>query len=181
MYVLPTLKPNSVHFTAYSPPFLGLFNYSAAQTTFQTAKPANRVWRNTNSLVKEVYRVMKPGRICAVHCTEPYERRRQSIRLSINEIEKYICGMDLNEWINYRSERAYESSHAHNGKIFDARYVDWGCYHLPQCRIMFWFSGWWKIGASNSRGGLKNISENYHYCPSIEGYWWWKWFCNTFA
>ena len=70
MYVLPTLKPNSVHFTAYSPPFLGLFNYSSSPNDFSNCETREQGLAQYELLVKEVYRVMKPGRICAVHCTD---------------------------------------------------------------------------------------------------------------
>lgn len=70
MYVLPTLKPNSVHFTAYSPPFLGLFNYSSSPNDFSNCETRDQGLTQYELLVKEVYRVMKPGRICAVHCTD---------------------------------------------------------------------------------------------------------------
>ena len=70
MYVLPAVKDNSIHHVCYSPPFLGLFNYSSSPNDFSNCESREQGLLQYEFLVKEIYRVLKPGRICAVHCTD---------------------------------------------------------------------------------------------------------------
>ncbi len=70
MYVLPTLKDNSIDLIIYSPPFLGLFLYSSSQNDFSNCESREEGLIQYEFLVKELSRVLKPGRICAVHCTD---------------------------------------------------------------------------------------------------------------
>ena len=70
MYVLPSLKDNSVHLSVFSPPFLGLFNYSSSPNDFSNCESREQGLQQYEMLVKEIHRVLKPGRICAVHCTD---------------------------------------------------------------------------------------------------------------
>jgi DNA modification methylase len=70
MYVLPTLPDNSIHLSVYSPPFLGLFNYSSSENDFSNCESREDGLRQYEFLVAEIARVTKPGRITAVHCTD---------------------------------------------------------------------------------------------------------------
>ena len=70
MFVLPTLKEESVDLICYSPPFLGLFNYSSSDNDFSNCETREEGLQQYEFLVKELARVIKPGRICAVHCTD---------------------------------------------------------------------------------------------------------------
>lgn len=70
MYVLPSLKDDSVHLSVFSPPFLGLFNYSSSPNDFSNCESREQGLLQYEMLVKEIHRVLKPGRICAVHCTD---------------------------------------------------------------------------------------------------------------
>lgn len=70
MEVLPTLPDESVDLSVYSPPFLGLFNYSSSERDFSNCESRADGLKQYEFLVKEMARVMKPGRISAVHCTD---------------------------------------------------------------------------------------------------------------
>lgn len=70
MYVLPTLADNSVDLSIYSPPFLGLFHYSSSENDFSNCESREAALLQYEFLVKEISRVLKPGRICAVHCAD---------------------------------------------------------------------------------------------------------------
>lgn len=70
MYLLPSLPNESVDLEIYSPPFLGLFNYSSSENDFSNCESREDGLRQYEFLVKELSRVLKPGRICAVHCTD---------------------------------------------------------------------------------------------------------------
>jgi len=70
MYVLPTLDKESVDLSVYSPPFLGLYNYSSSDNDFSNNENREDGLKQYEFLVKEIARVTKPGRITAVHCTD---------------------------------------------------------------------------------------------------------------
>lgn len=61
--------PNdSVHFIIYSPPFSSLYTYSASDRDMGNTKNDEEFMIHFRFLVKEMYRVLKPGRLMAVHC-----------------------------------------------------------------------------------------------------------------
>lgn len=70
MYVLPTLKDNSIDLSIYSPPFAGLYNYSSSENDFSNCENKEQFLQQYEYLIKEIGRVTKPGRISAVHVTE---------------------------------------------------------------------------------------------------------------
>lgn len=70
MEILPTLPAASVDLSVFSPPFLGLFNYSSSERDFSNCDTREQGLDQYEFLVKELARVIKPGRICAVHCTD---------------------------------------------------------------------------------------------------------------
>lgn len=70
MYVLPTLQPESIDLSVYSPPFAGLYNYSSHENDFSNCETKEQFMEQYEFLVKEIARVTKPGRITAVHCTD---------------------------------------------------------------------------------------------------------------
>ncbi len=70
MEVLPTWADKSIDLYVFSPPFLGLFNYSSSERDFSNCDTREQGLEQYEFLVKELYRTLKPGRICAVHCTD---------------------------------------------------------------------------------------------------------------
>jgi DNA modification methylase len=70
MFVLPTLKNESIDLCVYSPPFAGLYNYSSSENDFSNCENETQFLEQYNFLIKELSRVTKKGRINAVHVTE---------------------------------------------------------------------------------------------------------------
>lgn len=70
MDVIKTLPDNSVHLSVYSPPFCGLYNYSSDHRDFSNCENREQFLKQYEYLVIETARVVKPGRIVAVHCTD---------------------------------------------------------------------------------------------------------------
>ncbi|GEO26258.1 methyltransferase [Alicyclobacillus acidoterrestris] len=59
---------DSVHFIIYSPPFSSLYTYSASDRDMGNSKSDEEFMNHFQFLVRELYRVLKPGRLMAVHC-----------------------------------------------------------------------------------------------------------------
>lgn len=70
MYVLPSLKNDSIDLSIYSPPFAGLYNYSSSENDFSNCESRDQFLQQYEFLIKEISRLTKPGRITAVHCTD---------------------------------------------------------------------------------------------------------------
>jgi len=74
MYVLPTISENSIDLSVYSPPFAGLYNYSSSENDFSNCETREQFMRQYEYLIIEMARVMKPGRISAVHVTDIHDK-----------------------------------------------------------------------------------------------------------
>lgn len=70
MFVLPTLKDDSIDFSVYSPPFAGLYEYSSHESDFSNCESKEQFLVQYEFLIKEIARVTKPGCITAVHVTD---------------------------------------------------------------------------------------------------------------
>ena len=70
MDVIQTLPKNSVDLCVYSPPFAGLYIYSSDKRDMSNNESHEEFLKHYEFLVEQVARVMKPGRIVAVHCQD---------------------------------------------------------------------------------------------------------------
>jgi len=70
MEVVSEMKPNSIDMAVYSPPFAGLFQYSGDERDMSNCYNYEEFYNQYGFLVKELYRITKPGRINAVHCMD---------------------------------------------------------------------------------------------------------------
>jgi DNA modification methylase len=66
--VMKGLPDNSIHFSIYSPPFADLFTYSASERDLGNSKGDTEFMFHFRYIVRELYRVLMPGRLMAVHC-----------------------------------------------------------------------------------------------------------------
>ncbi|HEY8358661.1 MAG TPA: DNA methyltransferase [Ramlibacter sp.] len=64
------LPTESVGFSIFSPPFSHLFIYSDSERDMGNAANDQEFLDHYRFLVRELYRVTKPGRLCAVHCSD---------------------------------------------------------------------------------------------------------------
>lgn len=70
MEVLPSLPDGRVHFSIYSPPFAGLYNYSSSERDFSNCRDYAEFMEQYAFLVAEIARVTMPGRVTAIHCMD---------------------------------------------------------------------------------------------------------------
>lgn len=66
--VAKSLPDNSVHFSVFSPPFETLYTYSNSDRDMGNSKSSDEFWNHYRFLIAEQFRVMKPGRLVAIHC-----------------------------------------------------------------------------------------------------------------
>jgi len=70
MEVLPSFKNDSIHLSIYSPPFAGLYQYSSSERDLSNCIDRQEFFDHYEFIVKEIFRLTKPGRMTAVHCTD---------------------------------------------------------------------------------------------------------------
>ena len=75
--VVRQLPSTSVDFSVYSPPFSGLYIYNDSIADMGNCADDAEFLEHYRFLVTELYRVMRPGRIIAVHCKDLVFYRNQ--------------------------------------------------------------------------------------------------------
>lgn len=66
--VVSEMKDESIDFTVYSPPFASLYTYSASDRDMGNCSNDDTFMEHYRFLVRELYRVTKPGRLLSFHC-----------------------------------------------------------------------------------------------------------------
>lgn len=66
--VAQNLPSDSVDFSVFSPPFASLYTYSNSDRDMGNVKSDDEFWAQYKFLIKEQFRVIKPGRNVAIHC-----------------------------------------------------------------------------------------------------------------
>lgn len=69
MEVMPCFPDNSIHFSIYSPPFAGLYQYSSSERDLSN-NDYNGFMTHYGYVVDEIHRLTMPGRLTAVHCMD---------------------------------------------------------------------------------------------------------------
>lgn len=68
--VLKNLPDDSIHFSIFSPPFVDLYTYSDSDRDLGNCKSNEEFDIHLGFIARELYRIMMPGRIIAVHCMD---------------------------------------------------------------------------------------------------------------
>lgn len=66
--VLQSLPDNSIHFQIFSPPFASLYTYSNSDRDLGNSKTYDEFWNHYKFMIKEQFRIHKPGRLVSIHC-----------------------------------------------------------------------------------------------------------------
>ena len=66
--VIKMIPDDSVHMIVYSPPFSSLYTYSNSDRDLGNSKDDDEFFTHFGFIVKDLYRILMPGRIMAVHC-----------------------------------------------------------------------------------------------------------------
>lgn len=68
--VVRQLPDNSIDFSVYSPPFSGLYIYNDSVADMGNCADDEEFFEHYQFLADELFRVMRPGRLVAVHCKD---------------------------------------------------------------------------------------------------------------
>lgn len=65
---IKAIPDNYVHMEIYSPPFSSLYTYSNSDRDLGNSKTDDEFYQHFRFITEDLYRILKPGRIMAVHC-----------------------------------------------------------------------------------------------------------------
>ena len=68
--VMRGIPDNSIHYSIFSPPFSNLYVYSNSERDMGNCRSDDEFMTHFKFLVKELYRVMMPGRLVSIHCMD---------------------------------------------------------------------------------------------------------------
>jgi DNA modification methylase len=108
--VVRQLPSNSVGFSVYSPPFSGLYIYNDSIADMGNCANDAEFMDHYTYLLSELYRVMRPGRVVAVHCKDLVHYKNQSGRAGLRDFPGMLI-------------RAHEDA----GFTFHSRVTIWRC------------------------------------------------------
>lgn len=102
--VLTEIPDNSIHFEIYSPPFASLYTYSNSERDLGNCKTHNEFFEQFQFIVKELYRVLMPGRLMSVHCMNlPTSKERDGF-IGINDFRGDLIRLFQDAGFIYHSE-----------------------------------------------------------------------------
>lgn len=98
------MEDGCVDFQIWSPPFSSLYIYSDAQTDMGNCKGDDEFFEHFDFLIPELYRITRPGRLCAVHCKNLVDYKNSSGRAGLRDFRgEIIRHMENGGW-KYHSE-----------------------------------------------------------------------------
>lgn len=68
--VVRSLPESSVHYSIFSPPFASLYTYSNSPRDMGNVKSMDEFLAHYAFLARELFRVLKPGRLVSIHCMD---------------------------------------------------------------------------------------------------------------
>jgi len=101
--VLKDIPDNSVGFSIFSPPFCNLYSYSDDMLDMGNSKTYEEFFKHFRFLVKELCRVMLPGRIVAVHCMDLPIFKQDMGFIGLHDFPGGIINLFLKEKFIYHS------------------------------------------------------------------------------
>lgn len=88
--VIKEIPDNSIHFNIFSPPFANLYIYSNDLADMGNCKDIDEFFQQFDYLIPELYRVTKPGRLCAVHCKQLVKYKGRDGRAGLTDFRGEI-------------------------------------------------------------------------------------------
>jgi len=102
--VLKGVPDNSIHYSIFSPPFASLYTYSNSERDMGNSKNDEEFFEHFEYLVKELYRVIIPGRLVSFHCMNiPLMKERDGV-IGLKDFRGQLIKLFQEEGFIYHSE-----------------------------------------------------------------------------
>lgn len=102
--VIKGMPDNSIHYSIFSPPFASLYTYSNSDRDMGNCKSDDEFSTHFDFLVKDIFRVIMPGRLVSIHCMNlPTSKSRDGF-IGIRDFRGDIIRMFEDAGFIYHSE-----------------------------------------------------------------------------
>lgn len=99
-----SMASDSVHYSVFSPPFASLYTYSASERDMGNVRTHAEFYEHFQFLVRELYRVLMPGRLLSFHCMNlPTSKERDGV-IGISDFRGDLIRMFREVGFIYHSE-----------------------------------------------------------------------------
>lgn len=97
---LAEIPDDSVDLSIYSPPFASLFTYSPSDRDLGNSSDRGEFLEHYGFIVRELLRVVKPGRIVAVHCQQLVQQKAKDGHIGMSDFRGDLIRSHVeNGWI----------------------------------------------------------------------------------
>jgi len=101
--VIKGLPDESIYYSIFSPPFSNLFTYSDSERDIGNCKNDDEFYKHFNFLVKDLYRVLKPGRLVSIHCMDSLATITHDGFIGLKDMPGLVISLFQNENFIYHS------------------------------------------------------------------------------
>lgn len=98
------IPDESIHYSVFSPPFASLYVYSNSERDMGNCKDTSQFMEHFEFLVKELYRVIMPGRLVSFHCMNLPMSKTRDGEIGIHDFRGELIRMFVNNGWIYHSE-----------------------------------------------------------------------------
>lgn len=98
------MPDNSLHYSIFSPPFSSLYTYSNSVNDMGNCKDDDEFAEHFQFLIKELYRVLMPGRLLSFHCMNLPSSKQREGYIGIKDFRGDLIRSFQQEGFIYHSE-----------------------------------------------------------------------------
>lgn len=102
--VAKNLPDNSIGFSVFSPPFSSLYTYSNSDRDMGNSKDDKEFFEHFQFLIKELYRIIKPGRSVSFHCMNLPTSKQNDGYIGLKDFRGDMIKVFQKEGFIYHSE-----------------------------------------------------------------------------
>ena len=102
--VLRGIPDNSIHYSIFSPPFASLYTYSDSDRDMGNCKDDAEFQHHFSYLIRELERVLLPGRLVSVHCMNLPAMKSRDGFIGLKDFRGDIIRLFMNDGFIYHSE-----------------------------------------------------------------------------
>lgn len=102
--VLQGVPENSIHFSIFSPPFASLYTYSNSDRDMGNCKDDAEFQQHFIYFLRELYRVIMPGRLVSVHCMNLPAMKSRDGFIGVKDFRGDIIRMCVESGFIFHSE-----------------------------------------------------------------------------
>ena len=102
--LIKKIESDSVHYSIFSPPFSSLYTYSNSERDMGNCKNDTEFMTHFKFLIKDLYRVLMPGRLISFHCMNLPISKQNAGYIGIRDFRGELIKLFQDEGFIYHSE-----------------------------------------------------------------------------